>query len=161
MKVNALKVSVYPLMEYVKHKLGIWSKMPLSVVGRINLIKTILPKFLYVFSHSPVIIPKPIFNKLNSHFTGFIRANVRCKLKLTTLQRMKPEAGVTLPNMYLYYLAGQLKHLQRWVSQEQSKGVKGYLLKIFKVNDFLVGLEAQSLMLSKVKIPIVTLRRLV
>lgn len=59
---EALAANVNPLMEYIKSKLKNWSNLPHSVVGRINLIKMILlPKCLYIFSHSPVVVPKKIF----------------------------------------------------------------------------------------------------
>lgn len=39
--------------------LNVWAKLPLSVAGRINLIKKILlRKCLYVTSHMPMVVPK-------------------------------------------------------------------------------------------------------
>lgn len=53
--VEALQASVYPMIEYVKNKLRVWNKLPFSVAGILNLIKTIiLPTSLYVLSHIPV-----------------------------------------------------------------------------------------------------------
>ena len=53
----------------------------MSVVGRIHLIKMILlPKCLYIFSHSPVVVPKKFFKKLNSQFIKCIWAKGRCKV---------------------------------------------------------------------------------
>lgn len=64
------------------------------MAGGIQLIKSIvLPKCLYVLTHSPVKIPKQIFKDLNSQMTRFIWAYGRCKLKLNTLQRPKTAQG--------------------------------------------------------------------
>lgn len=81
---EALKVNILPLVEYVKRKLAIWIKLPISMAGRIQLIKSIiLPKCLYLFAHSLVKIPKQIFKDLNSQITRFIWAYGRSKLKDT------------------------------------------------------------------------------
>lgn len=49
-------------------------------------------------------------------------------------------AGAALLDIYLYYLAGQLRHLQKWIAQEQGEGVERYLLKIVGVDELLVRL---------------------
>lgn len=108
-----LETNINPLMEFIKNKLAVWKRLPISVAGRIGPIKMILlPKCLNVFSDCPVIIPQLLFQKLHSHFTRFIWARGRCKLQLTALQRSKMDDALTLPDIYLYYLAEQLKHLR-------------------------------------------------
>lgn len=42
-----------------------WARLPLGVMVRVNLTKIILlPKFLYMFWHSPVLIPPKIFKTI-------------------------------------------------------------------------------------------------
>lgn len=96
-------------------------------------------------AHLEVKIPKYIFKKLNSLLTRFIWSNGRCKLKFSTLQRPNTAAGLAVPDLYLYYLAGQLKHLRTWVVKERETRVEKYLLKKMQVEDFLVGLEIAEL----------------
>lgn len=61
------------------------------------------------------------------------------------LQRPKTAAGLAIPDLYLHYLAGQLKHLRTWVTQEQETRVEEYLLNKMQVGDLLVGLEITDL----------------
>lgn len=157
---EALKANIDPLVEYVKNKVGVWKKLLLSMAGRVQLIKSIiLPKCLYVMAHSEVKIPKYIFKKFNSLLTRFIWANGRCKLKLSTLQRPNTAAGLAIPDLYLYYLAGQLKHLRTWVVDEREMRVEKYLLNKMQVGDLLVGLEIAELRRTGIKIPLLKLAR--
>lgn len=84
-------------------------------------------------------------------------AKGRCKVKHTTLQRPKTEAGLALPDMYMYYLAGQLRHLRNWLIQEQSLGVEKHLLNIIQAENLLIGLEVRGTQLPRVKIPMLSL----
>lgn len=53
------------LFTRVKDDLHRWSSLPLSLAGRINLVKmTVLPKFLYLFQCIPAFIPKDILPQI-------------------------------------------------------------------------------------------------
>ena len=53
------------LFEKCKKDMDRWSNLPLSITGRINLIKMIvLPKSLYFFQNIPILIKKTFFNSL-------------------------------------------------------------------------------------------------
>lgn len=57
----------------VKIDLQNWRDLPLSLIGRVNLIKMcILPKFLYLFQCIPFKIPKPFFDDLNKSLRSFL-----------------------------------------------------------------------------------------
>ena len=54
-----------PLVDEMTEKLDRWSKLPISMIGRINLIKmSIIPKFIYLFQALPLPLPSN-FNKKN------------------------------------------------------------------------------------------------
>lgn len=61
--------NVQPLVDKTKLDMSRWTSLPLSLVGRINLVKmVILPKFLYLFQHIPICINKSFFYKIWWYF---------------------------------------------------------------------------------------------
>lgn len=66
--------------------------MPISMIGRINIIKmNILPKFLYIFQSLP--LPKSFFNRLNSTLMKFIW-NKKSRLRLRLLYLSYERVGL-------------------------------------------------------------------
>lgn len=58
--------NVVPLMVKLRQKTKVWSRLTLSVAGRINLIKMVwMPQILYIIQNSPVWIPKHWFKKID------------------------------------------------------------------------------------------------
>lgn len=59
-----------PLVDGVTEKLNRWSNLPISMIGRINIIKmTILPQCLYYFQTLPLPLPNMFYEKLNKLFS--------------------------------------------------------------------------------------------
>ena len=105
-----------PLLEKCKADFLRWSNLPLSMAGRINLIKmTILPKFLYLFTHLPVYIKKSFFNSLESLISSFIWNNKSPRLSRAILQSPKSEGGFNLPNLRYYYWACNTQKILYWL----------------------------------------------
>ncbi|OCT94504.1 hypothetical protein XELAEV_18012177mg [Xenopus laevis] len=71
----------------------------------------VMPKLLYPLWHSPVWVPKAKFDDINKKLRRFIWGKSRHRLGLSTLMRPMGEGGLSLPNMYNYFLAAQLTHL--------------------------------------------------
>lgn len=71
---NALfKQNFGQVLDRCKEDLIRWSALPLSLVGRINLIKmTVHPRFLYLFLNIPIFIKKSFFNNLDKLILFFI-----------------------------------------------------------------------------------------
>lgn len=90
-------------------KLKVWKSLPLSLLGYIILLKMkIIPKFLYLFRHSPQWLPMPFFTKLNKLFSSFLWGPKNPRYKLTTLMRPYEQGGLAFPDLYRYFLATQL-----------------------------------------------------
>lgn len=67
-----------PLLERCKSDVARWSSLPLSLAGRVNLIKmSLLPQFLYLFQHIPVFIRKSFFSNLAQLISSFLWGNKR------------------------------------------------------------------------------------
>lgn len=79
-------VNLDPLYSTLKNKLTVWQKLPLSIVGRVNLIKIIwMPQLLYLFHNAPVWLQNRFFYKMNSLFHSLIWGKGNARIKLETL----------------------------------------------------------------------------
>lgn len=99
-----------PLVDRVREMLNRWTQMPLSMIGRINIIKMlILPKFLYLFQSLPLPLPDTFFHNINNMLSQFIWNNKKARLQLRLLYLPYERGGLQLPNLKLYYWAAQLR----------------------------------------------------
>ena len=50
-----------------------WNSLPLSLIGRINVVKmNVLPRFLLLFQCTPLFLPKKFFKSLDETITSFL-----------------------------------------------------------------------------------------
>uniref|UniRef100_A0A3B3YM34 Reverse transcriptase domain-containing protein n=1 Tax=Poecilia mexicana TaxID=48701 RepID=A0A3B3YM34_9TELE len=104
-----VSINYDPLVQKILVSLERWSEMPISMIGRINIIKmSILPKFLYLFQSIPLHIPASFFSSLDKAFNKFIWNNKRSRLRLSLLYLPYDRGGLRVPNIKLYYCAAQL-----------------------------------------------------
>lgn len=75
---DLFKAHFYSLLGHCKDDFTKWSRLPLSLAGRINLVKmSVLPRSLYLFSNIPIFIRKIFFIKLDSLISSFQWENKR------------------------------------------------------------------------------------
>lgn len=68
------KLNIAPLQQSIKRDLDRWCSLPLSLLGRIHLIKmNILPRLLYLFQMILVMISKKVFTQLLSYHLSGVR----------------------------------------------------------------------------------------
>lgn len=68
-----ITLNVTPLLNRCHDWVKVWSRLKLSLVGRINLIKIILiPQILYVLYNSQMVVPLKQFRIINSIFKSLI-----------------------------------------------------------------------------------------
>lgn len=90
-----ISLNLTPILNRIQEKTKIWSRLKMSLVGRINLIKMIfMPQLLYILHNTPMVIPLKMFRRI----------------KLEQLQKSKESGGLALPNPWAYYLAAQAQH---------------------------------------------------
>lgn len=107
---DIIPINYNPLVKCIRESLEKWSLMPISMIGRINIIKmSVLPKFLYVFQAISLPLPASFFSTLKKNFNCFIWSNKRPRLRLSLLYLPYEHGGLKLPNMKLYYWAAQLR----------------------------------------------------
>lgn len=119
-----------PLVARVREMLNRWTRMPISMIGRINIIKMmILPKFLYLFQSLPLPLPDTFFHNINNMLKQFIWNDKKARLQLRLLYLPYERGGLRLPNLKCYYWAAQLRaamyyfsapSLPAWVTIEET-----------------------------------------
>jgi len=114
--------------------------LPLSLAGRINLIKMVtLPKFIYLFQNIPILIKKSFFVLLESSISSFIWNGKPPRNKRSSLQRSKKMAGLALPNFIYYYWACNIKTMLHWMGGEGSNGHESWTQMEFASSSFDLG----------------------
>lgn len=114
---DIFKYNYKSILERTKNDLDRWSKLPVTLAGRINAVKmTILPKYLYLFQMIPIFIPKSFFAQLDSLISAFIWNKKPARTKKANLERVKSEGGLGLPNFLFYYWAANIAKLTYWIT---------------------------------------------
>lgn len=117
--VNISSTNYEPMLASVSESFTRWMTLPLSLLGRINVIKmTILPKFLYLFQSIPLAPPPSFFSKIRKLMSNFIWSNRKPRLRLSLLYLPYDRGGLQLPNFQWYYWAAQLRATMFWFSEE-------------------------------------------
>lgn len=107
---DIIPINYNPLVKSIEESLEKWNVLPISVIGRINIIKmSVLPKFLYLFQAISLPLPASFFSTLKKNFTCFIWSKKRPRLRISLLYLPYERGGLKLPNMKLYYWAAQLR----------------------------------------------------
>lgn len=115
---DLIKHNYTPLIEKLKPNLKTWCSLPISFLGRINVIKmNVLPKFLYLFQSIPSYLANSFFKDLNKNISKFIWNNKRPRIKISKLMKPKDRGGIGLPNLQLYYWAAQIKNMISWCNE--------------------------------------------
>lgn len=119
-EVNKLaQVNYDPILESTISSIERWTSLPISMIGRINILKmNILPKFLYLFQNIPLPPPSSLFTRIKKLFTNFIWQNKRPRLRLSLLYLPYDRGGLKFPNIQWYYWAAQLRSIMFYFSSE-------------------------------------------
>uniref|UniRef100_A0A672GJR5 Reverse transcriptase domain-containing protein n=1 Tax=Salarias fasciatus TaxID=181472 RepID=A0A672GJR5_SALFA len=108
------------LQHNVQQDLSKWLPFPLSLVGRVNVIKmSVLPKYLYLFQSLPVYVPNVYFKKLDSIISSFLWNCKKPRIRKEHLQKSKQDGGLALPNFRHYYWASNLCCLSFWMRYQR------------------------------------------
>ena len=105
----------------VKSDLQRWNLLPLSLAGRIQIIKmNVLPRYLYVFQCLPIFLPKSFFTVINDMISSFIWAGKRPRASRLLLYRERSAGGLGLPNLMGYYWASNMHKILFWYTYPQT-----------------------------------------
>uniref|UniRef100_A0A8D0KLK4 Reverse transcriptase domain-containing protein n=1 Tax=Salvator merianae TaxID=96440 RepID=A0A8D0KLK4_SALMN len=103
------------LWSQVKQDLEIWSKLKLSLLGRISVLKmNVLPRVMFLFQSIPIIIKDEVFKKWQKDLTSFIWQGKKPRIRFKLMQDAKERGGLGLPNLKLYFAACCLSWIVKW-----------------------------------------------
>ena len=110
-----------PLISKITSDIQRWCNLPLSLIGKINVVKmNILPKFLFLFQSVPLFLPKHFFDSLDKIISSFIWGGKSPRVRKTLLQRCRLSGGLALPNFLTYYWAAHIHKLCYWLKSPES-----------------------------------------
>lgn len=105
----------------VKSDLQRWNYLPLSLAGRIQIIKmNVLPRYLYVFQCLPFFLPKSFFTTIKDIISSFIWAGKWPRANRSLLCRDGSAGGLGLPNLAGYYWAVNMHKIILWCTSPQT-----------------------------------------
>uniref|UniRef100_A0A669DW20 Reverse transcriptase domain-containing protein n=1 Tax=Oreochromis niloticus TaxID=8128 RepID=A0A669DW20_ORENI len=94
------------LIDELKCMIDKWKLLPLSMIGRINIIKmVVLPKFTYLFQNVPIFLRSSFFKALDAIIMPFVWAYKPPCISKSHLQKPTDEDGLGLPVFKHYYWA--------------------------------------------------------
>lgn len=108
--IEIISANYNPLMDAVIQLINGWTKLPVSLIGRIDILKMkILPKYLNLFQSIPLSPPLSVFQSLKKTFLNFIWNNKRPRLRLSLSYLPYDRGGLKLPNLLWYFWATQIR----------------------------------------------------
>lgn len=103
------KSNLVPIFSKIRSDLDRWCNLPLSLLGRVHLVKmNILPRLLYPFQMLPVLIPNKALKQLRGSIISFIWRKKRPRLRYSFLTLLSRCGGLAAPDINLYQLSAQL-----------------------------------------------------
>uniref|UniRef100_A0A8C5LTV4 Reverse transcriptase domain-containing protein n=1 Tax=Leptobrachium leishanense TaxID=445787 RepID=A0A8C5LTV4_9ANUR len=111
------EVNVRPLLSQLKTQLTSWAKLPLSYLGRCNLIKMVaFPRLLYPMQMLPLLLKRTDIAHIHALFTRFIWNGGKPRIALRKLQLPYNMGGLNLPDIYSYNIAALYRIVADWIS---------------------------------------------
>ncbi len=101
------------LLDKIKSDLLCWSPLCLALHGRIATVKmNILPRLSFLFSVLPLTPPTGYFKEINTTVSKFLWNNTRPRIRFKSMHQLKPHGGLSLPDLWSYYLSYQMRPLR-------------------------------------------------
>ncbi len=104
----------------IKADLDRWQKLPISLPGRISIIKmNALPRINFCSQMLPLSPPPRYWNDIRAMIIRFLWKGRRAKIKLDNLQRKKELGALSVPNFKLYFHTFALCPVVNWFGDKQ------------------------------------------
>lgn len=111
---DIMDVNLLPLIQKIELILQNWTKLGLSLLGKINILKMIIvPKVNYISNMLPLNLPRTTLTKYNKAVYGFLWAGKKPYVNQTKLYAAPEDGGLGLPHIAWYHYAFCLKQLSK------------------------------------------------
>uniref|UniRef100_A0A670K967 GABA type A receptor associated protein like 1 n=1 Tax=Podarcis muralis TaxID=64176 RepID=A0A670K967_PODMU len=118
---NLFKDNYEKCWSEIKKDLEIWSKLKLSLLGRIAAIKmNVLPKMLFLFQTLQIVDRMDCFKGWQRDISKFVWQGKKPRIKFKILTDAKERGGFALPDMKLYYESEAFCWLKDWLLLENT-----------------------------------------
>ncbi len=105
-------MNVGPLLQKIKNNLDKWGKLKLTLWGKINVIKMVVPPQLnYVSMMLPVSISPQLFKQFDRIIRDLVWDRKRPRINIKKMCSQRDIGGLGLPNVRLYNLAFEMSSL--------------------------------------------------
>ncbi|CAI5767565.1 Hypothetical predicted protein [Podarcis lilfordi] len=119
--VNLFKDNYDKCWTEVKKDLEIWSRLKLSLLGRIAVIKmNVLPRMLFLFQTLQILDKMDCFKKWQKDISKFVWQGKKPRIKFKNLTDAKDRGGFALPDLRLYYESAAFCWLKQWLLLENT-----------------------------------------
>lgn len=113
--VHIVRVNYGQALDTLETQIAKWNRLPLSMAGRIALIKMIvLPNFFYLFNNIPIPLTNAFFKTLNSYLIRLTWGDKNPRIGWKYLTLPYDRGGLGIPNFKLYYLVAQCSYSHIW-----------------------------------------------
>uniref|UniRef100_A0A670JM19 Reverse transcriptase domain-containing protein n=1 Tax=Podarcis muralis TaxID=64176 RepID=A0A670JM19_PODMU len=119
--VNLFKDNYDKCWTEVKKDLEIWSRLRLSLLGRIAVIKmNVLPIMLFLFQTLQILDKMDCFKKWQKDISKFVWQGKKPRINFKILTDAKDRGGFALPDLRLYYESAAFCWLKQWLLLENT-----------------------------------------
>ncbi len=109
---NIMSINLLPLLHKIELILQNWTKLGLSLLGKINILKMIIvPKINYISSMLPLSVPHKALLKYNKAVYNFLWVGKKPYINQKKLYAATEDGGLDLPHVAWYHYAFCLKQL--------------------------------------------------
>ncbi|XP_069507981.1 aquaporin-10 isoform X1 [Ambystoma mexicanum] len=109
------------LLDTMAAKLRFWAKLPISLIGRVAVLKmVILPKLLYIFANVLIWPGRQFFDKLRSMAVEFVWSGGAVRMKWEKMVEPYNKGGIAAPDFELYYLVAQAQFVKHWYDEQDT-----------------------------------------
>lgn len=110
------KANFTPVIQAITRSLLDWRQLPISISGRIAVIKSILfPKLSYVLQMLPLLPSKNDLSALRLAFSGFIWQGKRPRVAYAKLILPRDKGGYGLPDVLTFSQTILFRHISDWL----------------------------------------------
>lgn len=123
-----VQANMEPMIERIKMEFGRWSRVRLTIWGKISCIKMMTaPMIFYILSNIPLHIPDKYFKDLDFLIRQFLWGSSPHRLSIRKLQTSAKQGGFSLPNFQWYYWVMNVKQLRAWLPTAPVKPIWSHI----------------------------------